>query len=605
VTGIAAFAALGIAAAFPLGYLLAAHDRLRGAIEVRAQLFSAQVSDAASQNPELYNSFFGGGGIDLSGLAIAEPDPAITTAPEQRGVFAADGRRLLDVASPVPLEWPTLSVRQPVLQNGHPLGEVEIARSLRAQVVVTGAIAAASLTFGLILLALLRSIPLRLMNEALERAAFLAAHDQLTGLPNRAVLMDRLTQSILVASRRRRRCAVLFLDMDGFKHINDTMGHATGDRLLRLVASTLRQTLRQSDTLARLGGDEFAIILEFVDSLDGAAKVARTLLDAVATIDRIGDREVSVSFSLGIAVFPDHACDADDLLMRADAAMYQAKAEGRPSLAFFDEAIERETQRRSVIRTRLSRALQLNQFVLLYQPKVHLQSGALSGAEALIRWEEAPGQFVAPMDFIPIAEQSGLILAIGEWVLHEACRQIATWRAEGLPPVRVAVNVSVKSLRDPGFVRTLRRALDEYALPYEALELEITETAAMTEPERPLAMLRDIRKLGVRVSIDDFGTGFSSLAYLQTLPVDTIKIDKMFIRDLDSSEDAATLVQAIISLATSLRKHVVAEGVETQAQRAVLLKLGCREAQGYLFSRQGCSTLSDGQDRVSLATPMS
>jgi diguanylate cyclase (GGDEF)-like protein/PAS domain S-box-containing protein len=418
----------------------------------------------------------------------------------------------------------------------------------------------------------------------LNRIRQLAHFDTLTGLPNRALFHDRLAQALLLAQRTNRRCALLFLDMDRFKHVNDTLGHSVGDLLLREVAQRLMLTMRESDTVARLGGDEFVVILGDLAATAAAAEVADKILKSVAQIDRIADHEINVSFSIGIAIFPDDALDMDELLMRADAAMYQAKDSGRNVSMFFDPGMDRVTQARNQMRLRLTKALQLHQFVLLYQPKIDLDTGRITGTEALIRWYPEPGEVISPVDFIPIAEETGLILQIGDWVVKEACRQMQSWAEQGLPPIRVSINVSMRSLRSPGFVATLCAALYAAEVPARALEIEITESTAMADPDHTFAILSDIRALGVRVSIDDFGTGFSSLSHLHRLPVDTIKIDRTFVRNMMEVEDDAALVSAIIGMATTMRKHVIAEGVETEAQRAQLLRFGCHEAQGFLFS---------------------
>jgi len=413
----------------------------------------------------------------------------------------------------------------------------------------------------------------------------LAHYDALTGLPNRALFHDRLAQAIALSRRTRQNCALLFLDMDRFKHVNDTLGHAVGDLLLRQVGQSLAATVRQSDTVARLGGDEFVVILRDPAAPEAAADVAGKILTSVAKIHRIAGHEVSVSFSIGIAIFPRDAQDVEELLMRADAAMYQAKDSGRNACVFFDRDMDLATQRRHQLRLHMARALQQKQFVLLFQPKIDLRTGAVTGAEALIRWHPAEGGVVSPVDFIPIAEETGLIVPIGEWVVSEACRHMRAWADAGLPPLPVSVNVSMKSLHTEGFVAILQTALHDFGLPARLLEVEITESAAMADPERTLAILADIRALGVRVSIDDFGTGFSSLSRLRRLPVDTIKIDKSFVNTMVEVADDAALVRAIIGLAGTMRKHVIAEGVETEAQRALLVEFGCFEAQGYLFSK--------------------
>jgi diguanylate cyclase (GGDEF)-like protein len=421
--------------------------------------------------------------------------------------------------------------------------------------------------------------------QLLKRISQLAHYDTLTGLPNRALFHMRLEQTLQFARRNHKRCALLFLDMDRFKHVNDTLGHAVGDQLLRDVAQSLSLTLRASDTVARLGGDEFVVILSDLADAQAAAKVAADILGAVARIDRVGEHAINVSFSIGIALYPDDATDTDGLIMRADAAMYQAKDAGRNAFVFFDSDMDQATQRRAQLQLLLARALQLNQFHLLYQPKVDMRTGRLIGVEALLRCTPDSGEFISPNDFIPVAEETGLIVPIGEWVINEACRQIRAWQDQGLPAFPVSVNVSTRSLRGGDFVTKLRAALAAMSVAPQALELEITESAAIADLERTQAILHDVRALGVRISIDDFGTGFSSLAHLRRIPADRIKIDRAFVCTMTEVDDDAALVHAIIGIATTLRKHVIAEGVETEAQRAQLLRFGCHEGQGYLFSR--------------------
>ena len=383
----------------------------------------------------------------------------------------------------------------------------------------------------------------------------------------------------------QRDCALLFLDMDRFKHVNDTLGHAVGDLLsARSRPPPGRRPCVRATRSARLGGDEFVVIIGNLADAGFAAQVAEKILASVAQIDSIGGHEVNVSFSIGIAVFPHDAQDVDELLMRADVAMYQAKDSGRNACVFFDPEMARASQLRNQMRLQLAKALQLNQFVLLFQPRVDLRTAELIGAEALIRWHPEPGVVVSPVDFIPIAEDSGLIVPIGEWVVNEACRQVRAWADQGLPLLPVSVNVSMKSLHNAGFVATLQAALGAAALPGHLIEVEITESAAMADPERTFAILGDIRALGVRIAIDDFGTGFSSLSRLRRLPVDIIKIDRSFVSNMVETADDAALVRAIIGLAGTMRKHIIAEGVETEAQRARLLEFGCWEAQGFLFA---------------------
>jgi diguanylate cyclase (GGDEF)-like protein len=373
--------------------------------------------------------------------------------------------------------------------------------------------------------------------------------------------------------------------MDRFKNVNDTLGHAMGDKLLRRVAQRLLLTVRESDTVARLGGDEFVVILNQPGEPQTAAQVAAKILNSVAEIDRIDEHEINVSFSIGIALYPDDAKDMDELIMRADAAMYQAKDSGRNAVVFFDPDMDRASQRRTQLQLLLAKALQLNKFHLLYQPKVELRTGRIIGVEALLQCDGDSGEVITPSELIPVAEDTGLILPIGDWVVMEVCRQIRAWEDQGLRALPVSVNVSMRSLRSSGFVATLRAALKTMSVVPQALELEITESAAITDLEHTLTILREIRAIGVRISIDDFGTGYSSFANLRRIPADTIKIDRTFVCNMMEVDEDAALVKAIIGIATTLRMHVIAEGVETDAQRTQLLRFGCQEGQGNLFSR--------------------
>ena len=582
VTGLASLAALAVGLAFPAAYLVSAVDRLTGVLEVRAQLYADNVSDAAAESPELYNALLGSAEINLDGLAIAAPDdPSVDRPAEWRQVFAADGHQLLEVAAARPIAWPVLSSGAPVLQNGHRLGEVEITRSLRPQLLTASTVAVGSFTLGLLLLIGLRVIPLRLMHEALERASFLSAHDQLTGLPNRALLADRLEQALSAAARRNGTQVAMFcLDLDHFKQVNDTLGHAAGDALLRKVTTKLRDCLRESDTLARLGGDEFAVIRTAASDSHYAEALAARLIEAVHEPMIIEEQQVFIGLSIGIALNAP-GMDAAELTKQADIALYQAKAAGRGGYCFFAPEMNGEVLRRLAIVNDLRRALERDELEVHYQPQIDLATGAMIGAEALMRWTRPGHGAVPPGVFIPISEETGLIVSMGAWLLGEACREAVTWPAA----MHVAVNVSPLQFRLAGFLDTVRGALAQSGLDPHRLELEVTEGILIHDTEETLTVLAELRAIGVRLAMDDFGTGYSSLGYLRKFRFDKIKIDRSFVQNLGSDPNAEAIVRAVVGLSDALGISINAEGVENNEQAAMLRAHGCREVQGFLYSK--------------------
>jgi diguanylate cyclase (GGDEF)-like protein/PAS domain S-box-containing protein len=418
-----------------------------------------------------------------------------------------------------------------------------------------------------------------------ERMVYIAQHDFLTGLPNRMMLHDRLTQAIAHAEREQRKVAVMFLDLDRFKAINDTLGHLTGDKLLQLVAGRINSVARTSDTVSRLGGDEFAIMLPYIENTDDIAMIALKLLASIAGPCVIDGNEIEVTTSIGISVFPEDGTDSESLIAHADAAMYQAKGNGRNNYQFFTREMNRRTLERILIKNKLSHALERNELFLLYQPQVDLQSGHIIGAEALVRWDNPLYGKVLPAQFIPIAEENGLIPPIGEWVLREACRQNQEWRKLGLMKITMAVNISSVQFRQKNLGETIKAILSESGLTPSGLELEITEGVVMQDAEATILLLEDMKAMGLKLSVDDFGTGYSSLSYLKRFPIDKFKIDQSFVRDLTTDTDDAVIVSTIISMAHSLKLKVIAEGVETAEQLAFLKHQGCDEIQGYYFSQ--------------------
>jgi len=415
-------------------------------------------------------------------------------------------------------------------------------------------------------------------NAQLEHAA---THDSLTGLPNRLLLADRLSQATAQGERYSRSFAVLVVDLDRFKSINDSLGHIAGDELLREVSRRLMGLLRKTDTLARLGGDEFVLVINEISDPHGAENVASKLLASLAAPVLLSGIEVQISASIGISVFPADGVDADTLLKHADAAMYHAKKNGRNAFQFFAPMMNVSARERLELESGLRRALAQGEFELHYQPKVDVGTGRIDSAEALIRWRHPKRGLTAPSGFIPIAEETGLIVPIGEWVLREACLQARAWQTLGGRPLRIAVNLSAQQFKQKSLISTVREALAGAGLEPDYLELELTESAVMQDAESSIQVLRQLSGLGVRIAVDDFGTGYSSLSYLRRLPLDKLKIDRSFIREVAASRDDAEIVRAIISLAHSLHLKVIAEGVETEEQLSFLRRLGCDQYQGF------------------------
>jgi diguanylate cyclase (GGDEF)-like protein/PAS domain S-box-containing protein len=426
-----------------------------------------------------------------------------------------------------------------------------------------------------------------------------AEHDFLTGLPNRMLLNDRINQAIALAPRHMKHVAVLFLDLDGFKHINDSLGHPTGDKLLQSIAKRLAECVRASDTVSRQGGDEFVVLLSEVELAEDAAIAAQRMLQAVAQPHSIDHNEFHVTASVGVSIYPDDGLDADVLIKNADTATYQAKENGRQGFRFFTPAMNVWAVERQFIEEGLRRAMERREFALHYQPKIDLTTGAITGAEALLRWTHPTRGPINPANFIPVAEACGLILPIGAWVLREACQQARTWMDAGLSIMSIAVNVSAMEFRVDHFLEGVLATLAQTSLDPKSLELELTESVLMGHAASAATILQNLRESGIRVTVDDFGTGYSSLSYLQKFPVDAIKIDQSFIRQISTVGDDTTIVKAVIGMARGLKLRVIAEGVETLEELAFLRAHRCDEAQGYYFSRpvpaeQFAALLSNG-----------
>ena len=415
------------------------------------------------------------------------------------------------------------------------------------------------------------------------KMAHLAQHDFLTNLPNRVLLNDRIAQAITLANRHHTQFALLFLDLDNFKHINDSLGHATGDKLLQSVTQRLKDCVRESDTVSRQGGDEFVILLAENKNSNDAAVSAQKILDELKAAHHVGKHQLHISTSIGISVYPADGLDAETLLKNADTAMYFAKDKGRNNYQFFIADMNTRAVERLIIQSNLGQAIEKQQLVLHYQPKVNIYTKEITGVEALLRWQHDDWGEVFPDIFVPVAEDSGLIIPIGRWVLRHACMQAKSWQNKGLAPITMAVNISAQEFLQKDFVESVRAVLIETSLQPQFLELEITESVLMKDTEAARKTLHQLKQLGVILVVDDFGTGYSSLSYLQRLPIDVLKIDQSFVQNIESAEDDGIIVSAIISMANSLNLRVIAEGIENANQLAFLKAHHCQEGQGYFF----------------------
>jgi diguanylate cyclase (GGDEF)-like protein len=448
--------------------------------------------------------------------------------------------------------------------------------------------------FGLVFLGLIyylvyREITVRRQTE--EKLRIVATHDPLTALPNRTLLHERLSHALAKAQRHGRQLAVLLVDLDRFKHVNDTLGHEAGDTLLQVAARRFYDCLRETDTMARQGGDEFVVLMDELSDREPITRVSQRILDAMVQPFVIDGHEIHITASVGISVYPD---DGRTLLRNADIALYRAKEKGRNNYQFYSAQIDNYSRERLALESGLRRALERGELTLHYQPKVDLAAGHICGMEALLRWQHPQMGLVAPGRFIPIAEESGLIRPIGAWVLKTACMQNRAWQRQGVRRFPVAVNLSPRQFAEETLLDDIKSALAESGLTASDLELEITESMVMNDPEQAVSILRRLKELGIRVAIDDFGTGYSSLAYLKRFPIDSVKVDRSFVEDIPEDVNSMAIAQAVIAMAHSLRLKVVAEGVESEAQLSFLRGEGCDEIQGHYFSEaRAASELSE------------
>ena len=478
------------------------------------------------------------------------------------------------------LALPMMQRTAELFDAGQVVGKMQVASSLRSLLVRAGIIGLICLGVAAAIFFVLRALPLRALKRAWQDIAYLASHDQLTDLPNRALFWDRLQQAVAQAECQRHEVAVICLDLDRFKDVNDTLGHAVGDELLRQVTHRVQDLLRKSDMAARLGGDEFAIVLTVLEQPDHAGGLAQRIIDALAEPFQLRGHDVIIGSSIGIAIYPDDEGDPDHLLRNAYLALYRAKAEGRGVYRFFEEGMNVRLQQRKTLEADLRQALVEDQFEIYYQPQIGLDGEQVVGVEALIRWHHPERGMVAPMDFIQAAEEIGLIIPITEWVLRRACIEAQDW-----DDFSVAINLSPAVFKHQDLIGLVEGVLRDTNFDPRRLELEITEMSLLQDSERALTILKGLKAMGIRIAIDDFGTGYSSLSYLQRFPFDKIKIDRSFVSELTASDDAIAIVRAVINLGQSLGMATTAEGVESIDQAAFLTGQGCDEVQGFYYAR--------------------
>lgn len=565
----------------PSAVLLTAYVKQNAASRFEGQAIARQVTMIVAEAPDAWVH------RHLALLQTLVPADGEPTRESLRMIRSVRGEILAQKA-PAPdgiLAWPWLHNALPIHDQGEVVGQVVLIDSMRKAWVSAGVVAAVSTVLALLAFILLRILPMRMLHSAATRASWLASHDPLTGLANRTLFGEKLREALARSRRDGSSVALIGVDLDHFKEVNDTLGHAAGDQLLCQVSERLLANIRQTDVLARLGGDEFVILQTQARQPENAQSLAARLAELLAQPFQLDGHQVVIGGSLGIALTESGQADGARLLQEADLAMYQAKEDGRGAYRFYDASMNERLQRRKALENDLRRALAEGQFQLVFQPQVQMIEGTrehrITGAEALLRWNHPVDGNIPPDQFIPLAEQTNLILPIGEWVLREACRTATTW-PEALT---VAVNVSTVQFRHPGFVPLVEAVLAETGLPGNRLEIEITESIMVEDTAEAVATMARLRSLGIKLAMDDFGTGYSSLGYLRQFKFDKIKIDKSFIRHLGEQGESEAIVRAVVGMSQAMGVQSNAEGVETTYQSQLLLEEGCTEMQGYLFGR--------------------
>jgi diguanylate cyclase (GGDEF)-like protein len=570
--------ALVISIGLPAGYAYLNFQRERAAVLSELDLTARPLSKLISTDPEYWQ-------FETHRIGELIRIRERTHVGHLHRVLDRDGQIIAQSPNPAPdFAWPPLRAEKPLYDYGEVVGRLQMVHPLedfyRRSILV---VAIAGLG-GLLAYAAFRYLLLRSLRGAWDRIAYLASHDALTGLPNRVLFLDRLGHVLASAPRQNSVVAVHSLDLDHFKDVNDTLGHAAGDAALRLAAERMQACLRQGDTLARLADDEFAIIQSDTAKLEAAEMLAKRIIAELNKPFELDGCQVVIGVSIGMAVFStDQFISPDHLLMNANLALYKSKASGRGTYHFFQEEMDAALQARKAMEIDLRKALQENEFFVAYQPQVDLRTHRIIGVEALVRWHHPVRGDVPPQEFIPVAESTGLIRPLSQWVLRTACAEVVKW-----PPLRVAVNLSPSQLEQEGIVAMVGQVLQEFGLPAERLEVEITEEILIGDTQRTLDVLNALNRMGVRIAMDDFGTGYSSLSYLRRFPFDKIKIDRAFVCDVDRNLGTRAIVRAIIGLSRALSMHVNAEGVETIEQAQTLLAEGCEEVQGYLYGHALC-----------------
>ena len=575
----AGITALLIVVTVPLVYATAGLQREEGGIVALSRTYGALTTAAIAQRPTMWQ-------FEEHRLrSLVEHDVTREGARVAYTINDASGTPIIS-SHETPLPAPTITSSSPLYDATQVVGHYRVDKSLRQLVVETLVVALLSLLGALLALLPLRALPLRALQRSQEQLIYLAKHDVLTGLPNRSLLDDRLEQAILLGQRAQRCVSVAFIDLDHFKSVNDSLGHDVGDELLVQMAQRLSGCLRSTDTVVRLGGDEFVVVLlDQPGDADSLTHALERLQQAVVAPMNVRGHTVQLGCSMGAATYPADGDNASVLLKNADSAMYRAKELGRNNFQFYTADMNSRAKARMAMQAGLIRALKEEEFFLDYQPQVDLRSGGVIGVETLVRWRHPEMGIVPPNDFIPLAEETGIIVALGEWVLRTACAQHTAWREAGLPALRLAVNVSPRQFRDPRFADVVARVLAESRMEAVHLELEITESLIMEDVTQAIAIMHRLRVLGVELSIDDFGTGYSSLSSLKNFPVARLKVDRSFIHMLPGERDDRSIAMAVIALGHQLNMKVVAEGVETEDQREFLRRSDCDEMQGYQFSR--------------------